>query len=370
MDIAQLNRLMRPGIAEMRGYDPVEPIDVLEREIGRTVIKLDGNENPYLSSPRARDVLASFPYYHIYPDPLQRNLRAALANYTGFPAHNIVCGNGSDELIDLVLRLFLNEGDEVLSFPPTFGMYPFVVSVCGGRLVSVPRTSDFAIDLKGAADSVSSRTKLVFVASPNNPTGGTVSRDEVKALLELGLIVVVDEAYYEFSGDSILDMLPGNPSLLILRTFSKWAGLAGLRVGYCVCHEDLVSHFLKIKQPYNVNVAGEAAAIASLQDAEYLLANVDRLRRERDRMLRELASIPWLHPLPSQANFVLCRVKEKGERNNSTTARRVRDGLRRRGILVRFYESPELRDCLRISAGLPEHTDALLAALEEVWHEA
>jgi histidinol-phosphate aminotransferase len=369
VDISELKKLIRPGLAEMTGYDPVEPIDVLEREIGRKIVKLDGNENPYLSSPRARDVLATFPYYHIYPDPLQRNLRAALSGYTGYPEDNIICGNGSDELIDLVLRLFLNEGDEVLNFPPTFGMYPFVVNVCGGRLVNVPRSGDFSIDLEEAAAAVGPRTRVVFVASPNNPTGGVVTRAEVRALLDLGLVVVVDEAYYEFSGETVVDMVRDNPSLIILRTFSKWAGLAGLRVGYCIAHEDIVALFLKIKQPYNVNVAGEAAAIASLQDAEYLLGNVQKLRGERDRMLRELAAMPWLSPVPSQANFVLCRVADRGDNSTTTTARRVRDGLRRRGILVRFYESPGLRDCLRISAGRPEDTDALLAALQEVWHE-
>lgn len=369
MDISDVKKLIRPGVAEMAGYDPVEPIDVLEREIGRKIVKLDGNENPYLSSPRAREILASFPYYHIYPDPLQRNLRAALAGYTGRPERNIVCGNGSDELIDLVLRLFLNEGDDVLNFPPTFGMYPFVVNVCGGRLVNVPRARDFVIDLEGAAAAVGPRTRVAFVASPNNPTGGVVSRNEVNALLAMGLVVVVDEAYYEFSGESVMDMVPDNPALIVLRTFSKWAGLAGLRVGYCIAREEIVTLFLKIKQPYNVNVAGEAAAIASLEDVDYLLGNVEKLRNERDRMLRELAAIPWLNPVPSQANFVLCHVAAVGEEDGQTTARRVRDGLRRRGILVRFYESPGLCDCLRISAGRPEDTDALIAALQEVWHE-
>ena len=194
MDIVELTNMMRPGLAGMRGYDPVEPIDVLERELGRTIVKLDGNENPYLSSALARKVLATFPYYHIYPDPLQRNLRAALSIYTGFPAGNIVCGNGSDELIDLVLRLFLNEGDEVLNFSPTFGMYPFVVTVCGGRLINVPRTDNFAIDLESASAAIGARTRVVFIASPNNPTGGVASREDVQALLDCGLVVVVDEA--------------------------------------------------------------------------------------------------------------------------------------------------------------------------------
>ncbi len=368
MDIDSVERLIRPGLMTMRGYDPVEPIDVLERELGRRIVKLDGNENPYLSSPRAREVLAHFPYYHIYPDPLQRNLRESLSSYTGFPAQNIVSGNGSDELIDLVLRLFINEGDEVLNAPPTFGMYPFLVTVAGGRLVDVPRGSDFSLDLQGLRAGISSRTRLMFIASPNNPTGDVVSREQVCQLLDTGIIVVVDEAYFEFGKATVADLVPDRPNLFVLRTFSKWAGLAGLRVGYCLCHERLASLMLTVKQPYNVNVAGEAAAIASLQDIDHLRSNVEKLKRERERLTAGLASFPYLQPYPSEANFVLCRVDEKtcGE---LTTARKLRDGLRARGILVRFYESAGLRDCLRISAGLPEDTDSLLEAIGEVWNE-
>ncbi len=353
----------------MRGYDPVEPIDVLERELGRRIVKLDGNENPYLSSPRARVVLADYPYYHIYPDPLQRNLREALSRYTGFAAQSIVCGNGSDDLIDLVLRLFVREGDEVLNAPPTFGMYPFLVTVCGGQLVDVPRRDGFALDIDGLRRAVTERTRLVFIASPNNPTGDVVTADEIRQLLEMDIVVAVDEAYFEFGSRTVADMVHDYANLFVLRTFSKWAGLAGLRVGYCLCHERLASHLLTIKQPYNVNVAGEAAAIASLEDVEYLLANVERLKRERERLSSGLASFPFLHPYPSEANFVLCRVSEKDTDITVTAARRLRDGLRLRGILVRFYESEGLRDCLRISAGLPKDTDALLNAIGEVWSE-
>ena len=368
MDIDRVENLMRPGLATMRGYDPVEPIDVLERQLGKHVIKLDGNENPYLSSPMVRNVLTKFPYYHIYPDPLQRNLREALSVYTGFPPENIVAGNGSDELIDLSLRLFVNPGDEVLNAPPTFGMYPFLVTIAAGKLVNVPRRSDFSLDVDGLCAAVSSRTRVVFIASPNNPTGDLVTRNEVRRLLATDIVVVVDEAYFEFSADSVADLLTEHPNLIVLRTFSKWAGLAGLRVGYCLCHERLAGHMLTIKQPYNVNVAGEAAAIASLQDVERLLHNVEALKRERGRLTTALGALPWLHPVPSQANFVLCRVDQKGA-GPLTTARRLRDGLRSRGILVRFYESEGLKDYLRISAGLPEDTDALTEALEEVWNE-
>ncbi len=369
MNIDRVEELIRPGLIGMRGYDPIEPIDVLERELGRRIVKLDGNENPYLSSPYAREVLAGFPYYHIYPDPLQRNLREALSDYTGFPPEGIVAGNGSDELIDLILRLFVSEGDEVLNAPPTFGMYPFLVTVCGGKLVDVLRKGDFSLDLAGLRAAVSPRTRVMFIASPNNPTGDVVTADDVRQLLETGIVVAVDEAYFEFGNGTVAALVREYANLFVLRTFSKWAGLAGLRVGYCLCHDRLASHMLTIKQPYNVNVAGEAAAIASLQDIDYLRGNVEKLKRERDRLSAGLASFPWLHPYPSQANFVLCRVDEKRYGGSETTARKLRDGLRKWGILVRFYQSEDLKDCLRISAGLPEDTDALLEAISEVWNE-
>ncbi len=368
MDIDSVESLMRPGLATMRGYDPVEPIDVLEKQLGKRIVKLDGNENPYLSSPVVREVLAKFPYYHIYPDPLQRNLREALSAYTGFRPENILAANGSDELIDLCLRLFVNPGDEVLNSPPTFGMYPFLVTIAAGNLVNVPRRSDFSLDIDGLCAARSPRTRVAFVASPNNPTGDLVSEDDVRSLLALDIVVVVDEAYFEFSSGTVAGMIATYPNLIVLRTFSKWAGLAGLRVGYCLCHERLAGHLLTIKQPYNVNVAGEAAAIASLQDVDRLLQNVERLKAERARMTAALGALQWIHPVPSQANFILCRVDPKGC-GPETAAQRLRNGLRRRGILVRFYNSEGLKDYLRISAGLPEDTDALIEALEEVWNE-
>jgi len=368
VDIDRVVDLMRPGLATMKGYDPVEPVDVLEKQLGKHIVKLDGNENPYLSSPVVRDVLTDYPYYHIYPDPLQRKLREALSVYTGFPPENIVAGNGSDDLIDLSLRLFVKEGDEVLNAPPTFGMYPFLVTIAAGRLVDVPRRNDFSLDIGRLSAAVTPRTRVMFIASPNNPTGNVVTVDEVSKLLAMDIVVVVDEAYFEFSTSTVAGMVADNPNLIVLRTLSKWAGLAGLRVGYCLCHERLASQILTIKQPYNVNVAGEAAAIASLQDADRLLRNVDKIRSERDRLMRALQAIPWAHPVPSHANFLLCRIDSKGA-GPLTTARRVRDGLRRRGILVRYYEGEGLGDYLRISAGLPEDTDAIIGALQEVWSE-
>lgn len=356
--------LVRPGLEAMQGYAAIEPIEVLEQRAGKRVVKLDGNENPYACSPKVYAALAEYPYYHIYPDPAQAVLRQALEEYTGVSREHIVCGNGSDELIDLVLRLFLRRGDEVISCPPTFGMYPFCTEACGGRLVDVPREGDFAIDVAGIERAITAETKVILIASPNNPTGNSVSEQQVKQLMDTGRIVVVDEAYFEFSNTTVATLVPQHANLIVLRTFSKWAGLAGLRIGYGICPIEIAKLLMKIKPPYNVNVAAEAAALASLGDLDYLRANVAKITAERERLLRRLKELKWLAPHPSEANFLLCSVSCASDNRDESPARVVCNRLAQEAIFVRYYHSPRLENCLRISVGRPEDTDALMAVLK------
>jgi len=268
---------------------------------------------------------------------------------------------GSDELIDLILRLFLKPGDEVINCPPTFGMYPLSTDVCGGRVVDVPRTEDFTLDVDGIKRALTGRTRVIFVASPNNPTGGIVTEKEVRELVDTGKIVVVDEAYFEFSNVTMANLVPAYPNLIVLRTFSKWAGLAGLRIGYGFFPVDIANYLMKIKQPYNTNAAAQAGVLASLADIEYLRANVARILMERERLFRKLKELDWLKPYPSSGNFILCSLP-KGK------AKEIWQQLRKKGIFVRYFDTPLLKDCLRISVGRPEDTDALVKALKEVKH--
>lgn len=366
-------RLLRPDIAALEPYTPVVPPDVLAERLGlppERIIKLDANENPYGPSPRARAALAragdETPCpYAIYPDPDQGQLRAALARYTGQPPERIICGAGSDEIIDILMRALLQPGEAIIDCPPTFGMYAFDAGLAGARVVDVPRDAAFELDLEGVAEAAErSGAKLLFVAAPNNPTGNALARLAVERLLELPLLVVIDEAYAEFSGASVIDLVGRYPNLVVLRTFSKWAGLAGLRVGYGLVHEELIAHLWKIKQPYNVNVAAQAAALASLDDLEHLRGNVARIVAERGRLDAALRALPGLHVYPSQANFILCRVGPASGR-----AAALKAALMRRGVLVRYYDKPGLRDCIRISVGTPEQNDAALAALAEALAE-
>jgi histidinol-phosphate aminotransferase len=357
-----IKRLIRSELVTMKSYAPVEPTDVLSRRAelsaGR-IVKLDGNENPYGCSPQVSQALATYPYYHNYPDPEQRDLRKALEEYTGLGRQHIVCGMGSDELIDLILRLLLRPGDEVINCPPTFGMYPFSTEVCGGSVVDVPRTSDFSLDMTGIKEAVTGKTKVIFVASPNNPTGNTTPAKDIMELVATGKVVVVDEAYFEFSDASVANLVPSYPNLIVLRTFSKWAGLAGLRVGYGVFPARLMEQLWKIKQPYNVSVAASAAALAALDARAWLEEKVALIVQERERLAGLLADVPYLWPYPSRANFTLCQVVGRD-------ARELKLALEREGILIRYFDKPRLRDHIRISIGQPGQTDALLAALRRL----
>ena len=356
---------MRPDVATMESYTPIFPLDVLAARLDCApddIIKLDANENPYGTPPQVQEALSNMRYIHTYPDPESRALREALADFTGVPTDLLLAGAGADELIDLTARLFLQPGDAIISCPPTFGMYAFDAAISGARVIPVPRRPDFSLDVeaieKAACDH---RPKLIFVASPNNPDGGWLPDADLERLLALPLVVVLDEAYVEFTGveHSRIRQVPRRDNLIVLRTFSKWAGLAGLRVGYGAFPAALTPHLWKIKQPYNVSVAAVTAAIAALENRTWLEQKVALIVQERERMARLLGDIPHLRPYPSQSNFVLCQVVERN-------AQQLKLALEQEGILVRYFNKPGLRDHVRISAGRPEQTDALIAALRRL----
>jgi histidinol-phosphate aminotransferase len=352
-----------PHIQNLPPYTPIEPFEVLSQRAGRSpdqIIKLDANENPYGMSPRARQALANLSYGHIYPDPESRALRAALARFTGAPVENLLAGSGADELIDLIMRVTLSPGDAILNCPPTFGMYAFDAGLNNARVIDVPRKADFSLDVNGifsAAEKYS--PKLIFLTSPNNPDGSLVPSPLLQRLLTLPVLIVLDEAYIEFSGvDSQIINVPSYENLIVLRTFSKLAGLAGLRVGYGAFPSWLMPALWKAKQPYNVNVAGSVAAIAALDDPDYLDWTVKTLVAERNRLAEELSTLSWLTVYPSNSNFILCRVKgREAAQLKATLAQKY-------GIFIRYFNKPGLTDCIRISVGKPEQTDILLNALK------
>jgi histidinol-phosphate aminotransferase len=359
-------RHIRPRVREMAPYEPILPLEVLSRQLGlppESIVKLDANENPYGPLPNVSEKLAGLPYAHIYPDPESRELRQALALYHDVAFDNVLASAGADELIDLIMRLFLDPGDAILNCPPTFGMYAFDADINGARVLSVRRKSDFSLDLEALEDVIrAQRPKLLFLASPNNPDGAVLPRDALQRLLDLPIVVILDEAYVEFAprDASRIGEVSARENLIVLRTFSKWAGLAGLRVGYGVFPDSLMPHLWKIKQPYNVSVAASTAAIASLQHVHELERTAQAIKAERQRLYEALQEVPWLEPYPSQANFVLCQVA-----GGSDKAAALKASLALEGILIRYFDKPGLSDHIRISVGKPEHTDALLAKLCE-----
>ncbi len=361
-----LRSRIRPDILDMPGYVPIVPTDVLAERLGiapEAILKLDGNENPFGPSPAALRAIATERGYHIYPDPDQRRVRDALSSHLGVAAAHIVCGLGSDDLIDLILRALVVQGDGVVNCPPTFGMYPFSTEVAGGRVIDVPRREDFTLDIDAIARAAVA-AKVIFLASPNNPTGNRMSRDDLDRLLALDVLVVVDEAYIEFAGTehSFVTLVPEHENLVVLRTFSKWAGLAGLRAGYGVMPKLLADVLMLIKQPYNLNVAAGVAMVASLGDAELLMERVCTIAGTRNRLASRLAELDWIAPYPSEANFILCRL-------DGVDALEVKDRLAGGGIFVRYFDAPALRNHLRISVGLEEHNAVIIDALRQIGAE-
>ncbi len=341
-------------------YDPVLPVEKLLQRSGvsaTSVLKLDANENPFGTSRLVLDAVASVESFSVYPDPTQIELRSAIADYLGVSAAQIVVGAGSDELIELAMRLLISLNQHVLSFPPTFGMYEFLAGVHEITLKEIDRCDDFNIDINSALNVIGESTGLVIVASPNNPSGSVLSDSELNLLLETGATVMIDEAYAEFSKKSFVSWTVNHPNLIVLRTFSKWAGLAGLRVGYGVFHPSVVEVLMRLKQPYSVNSAAETAALAALIDRDELNAQVDAIIEEREILYEALKDISWLTPYPSFGNFILCSVNEGKSLD-------LYEALARQGVFVRFYQSGRMQGFVRISVPRPDQHRLLLERIQ------
>lgn len=357
-----IEKYIRPQFAGFTGYTASTSPDTLKGKLKvatfANLIKVNANENPYGCSPRVAKALGECDHFNIYPDDGQMELRRLLSEYTSVPAANIVAGHGSNTIIDSIVRLFVGPGDEVINSVPTFDIYRFSTEICGGTVVNVGRDEDFRINVEKIKESITEKTKLIFIATPNNPTGNTVPQEQILELLATGLPVIVDEAYFEFSGETVMPLTEKYQNLIVLRSFSKWAGLAGLRVGYGVFPSHIAAYMMAIKIPHNVSVAAEIAVRESLADFYYLRSRVNSIINERVRMYEKLQEIFWLKPYPSEANFIYCTIS-KGNASD------LHQKLQKQGILVRYFSNPLLKNGIRISIGRPEHTDALIKALNE-----
>jgi histidinol-phosphate aminotransferase len=331
--------------------------------------KLNQNESPWDVPPTLkREVLAAAERaaWHRYPDFAPPELLAALAEHYGWTAEGVLVGNGSNELIQATLATTLETGDVVVAPAPTFSLYRLLTGVLGGRYRPVPLGPDFAYDVDALIEAAArERARVVVLNSPNNPTGSALPEGAVERLLEeTGALVVCDEAYQEFGGPTALPLLRGSSRVVVLRTFSKALGMAGLRFGLALAHPAVARELAKGKLPYNVNVVTLAAAAAALRHRDELAERVRRVVEQRARLTARLAALPALAVYPSAANFVLIRCLRHPARE---VFRRLLDEY---GILVRDVSaSSELAQCLRISVGTAEDVDAVADALERITAE-
>lgn len=362
---ASITSLIQPYLTQLTPYQAGKPLEELAREFGLTdAIKLASNENPLGPSPRALAAIqAELASLHRYPDSHAYYLKEDLSRHLGVKTSQLILGNGSDEILDLLVRALVCPGDEVVSTAHTFLMYGLLTQAVGGVFRAVP-LKDMGLDLPAVAQAVTPRTKLILLNNPNNPTGTVFSRAAWEAFLAdvpATVTVVLDEAYIEFADDPGvphgLEYLAEDRLLVGLRTFSKAYGLAGLRVGYGYGPSALLDFLNRLRLPFNVNRLAQAGARAALEDAEFLGRTLEVVRRGRDFLCRELTRLGLAY-VPTQANFILIRVGQPG--------REVYQAMLREGVIIRAMDAYDFPDCIRVNVGLPEENERFLKALQKV----
>jgi histidinol-phosphate aminotransferase len=356
--------IANPQLRDLAVYEPGKPIEETARELGvdaGKIIKLASNENPLGPSPKALAVMRSaLESAHLYPDGGGYYLREALAARLGCTRDHTILGNGSNEIIEFLGHAFLNRGDDIVISEHAFVAYKLVAAVFGARTIEVP-SPDLRHDLEAMSAAITSKTRLIFVANPNNPTGTLVGQDEIDRFVERvpeNVIVVFDEAYYEYLDDppDTLRFVQAGRNVAVLRTFSKIQGLASLRIGYAIARPELIQVLQKTRQPFNINGIGQAAALASLADDDHL-NETKRITDEGRAYLQEQFGAMHLQFVPSVANFVLVKVG-----NGAGTFKKLLE----RQIIVRALKGYNLPEWIRISVGTMEQNRRCIAALREV----
>jgi len=361
---------MQRGLEAIRPYVPGKPIEEVVREYGITdVIKLASNENPVAPPQRVLQAIAdALPHLNLYPDGTCYDLRQALSNRFHVAFDQVGVGNGADNLILQVSMAFLEEGDEVVVSRSSFAMYDLFAHAMRAKLVKTRLAPGYRVDLDAMVDAFTDRTKLVYVCNPNNPTGTIVTAEEFDTFVRRvpeSVLIVVDEAYREMvDSDTFPDVLAlvreGKSNLLVLRSFSKVYGLAGIRLGYAFGSRDIIAGLSKIRSPFAVNTLAQVAGIAALKEEGFIRQSKETNRAGRDQLCREFDRLGLEYP-ESHTNFVLVRVGPNAEQ--------VQQELLRRGVIVRPCAAYELPEFLRISVGTPEQNARLITSLEAALSE-
>jgi histidinol-phosphate aminotransferase len=342
-----INTILRENIKNLTPYSSAR-----DEFQGEASVYLDANENAF-GSPLDEN-------YNRYPDPLQFEVKKRLSEIKGVPPRNIFLGNGSDEAIDILVRAFCNPGvDNVILVPPTYGMYEVSANINDVHIKKVPLTEEFQLNIEGIAEAIDDHTKLIFVCSPNNPTGNSMNRDDVETLLaNFKGIVVVDEAYINFSRQkTFIQELTEYANLVVLQTLSKAWGLAGLRVGMAFASEEIIEVMNKVKPPYNINDASQQLALKALQNVDQVNDWIKETLVQRDKLVLQLKDYEFVIDIyPSDANFILVK---------TTDAKGIYSYLVQQGIIVRDRSKVTLCEgCLRMTVGTPDENNILLQALK------
>ncbi|WP_169084825.1 histidinol-phosphate transaminase [Paenibacillus sp. PL91] len=356
----------RKELTQMKPYSPGKPIWEVQKELGlERVVKLASNENPLGPSPKAVEAMqAALTDLHRYPDAQSIQLKQAIAGRYELAEEQVIVTNGGDELITLISETFLDASDEIIVPGPTFSEYEFGAQLMGAKAIVAPLKGDFQYDSDAILAAVTERTKMVYLCSPNNPTGTILSKKELQHLLDSlpkRVLVVLDAAYSHFVtaehySDGVEFVRAGYP-LIVLKTFSKIYGLAGIRVGFGAAPQAIIQSILQVKEPFNVNALAQAAAIAATGDEEHVTRSQTLVIEERERLYAAFQQLGLSYTM-SMSNFVLVKVGEQSES--------IYKQLMANGIIVRLANTWGLPLHLRISIGTPEENDLLIAALSDI----
>lgn len=364
--VIDVNLLARPCILRRKEYIPGKPVEEVQRELGISdIVKLASNENPLGASPRALEAMARElgQNTNFYPESLCHDLRVRLAEHHNLSPDHFFIDNGLDGVITMLGLTFINSGEEVVMGALTFPAYENITTKMDGVCVGVPLTADFRLDIDGMIAAITPKTKIVFLCNPNNPTGTILRLEEFERLLEAApsnVLVVSDEAYYEFADDpaypQTLSYLASHPNLVILRTFSKIMGLAGVRIGYAIALPELVKVMLKAREPFPVNRVAQAGALAAMEDHDFIRRTLEINRQGRQQFYQALKEM-GLRCYPSQTNFIFVDL--------GCQAQPVFEAMLRQGVIIRPLGSMGQPTCIRITVGTQPQNERAIQALRK-----
>lgn len=358
--------LYRSQLETMRPYVPGKPIEEVKKEYGiEDIQKLASNENPLGPSPKAIEAVKfELDNINIYPDSLAIKLRTEIANEQGLAYENILVGNGGEQVLSIIAQAFINEDDEAIMASTTFGLYGSSVHHMGGKAVRIP-LKNYEHDLNEMYESINEKTKLIYICNPNNPTGNILKSDDVNRFIERipkDIILILDEAYYDYAKvnpdyPESLDILKKRPNTIILRTFSKVAGIAGVRVGYAMSSKDNVVEMSKVKGVFNVNKLAQAAAMGALKDKTHIERTVE-LNYNSMKIMTDYFKEAELEYIESNANFIFVNVNRD--------SKEVFEEMMKKGIIIRPGYLWDWKNWIRVSTGTIPQTEKFIASLREV----